>query len=248
MLMVNQLIGFGVGGDSRFPVSAVTFDGTNDYMLRGANLTGIANGKKGIVSFWMKLGGGDGALQCVWETNGTFFEIQRTAGNTIVVQGYNVAGAVRQLILTSTTGYVAASGWFHVLASWDLSITTGHLYINNTNDLAGGSTLINNDLGYSQANHAIGATVAAASKLNADLAEFYFNMAEYLDLSVAGNRAKFISGGKPVDLGATGALPTGTQPIVYVKGPAAAFATNLGSGGNFTVTGTLTNAATSPSD
>lgn len=54
--------------------------------------------------------------------------------------------------------------------------------------------------------------------------------------------------GKPVDLGADGSTPTGTAPGVYLTGGAATFATNLGTAGSFAVTGTLTNAASSPSD
>lgn len=66
-------------------------------------------------------------------------------------------------------------------------------------------------------------------------------------------RRKFISAtGKPVNLGADGSTPTGTAPAIFLRrAPAAAastFATNLGTGGNFAITGTLTNAPTSPSD
>jgi hypothetical protein len=86
-------------------------------------------------------------------------------------------------------------------------------------------------------------------KTNACLAEVYINLAEYVDLSVEANRRKFISSaGKPVNLGASGSVPTGTAPIMYFKGPASAFPTNLGTGGNFTVTGTLTDGSTNPTD
>lgn len=62
-------------------------------------------------------------------------------------------------------------------------------------------------------------------------------------------RRKFISAlGKPVDLGAAGATPTGTAPAVFFSGNAASFGTNKGTGGAFTTTGALTNASTSPSD
>jgi hypothetical protein len=49
-----------------------------------------------------------------------------------------------------------------------------------------------------------------------------------------------------VDLGATGTTPTGAQPLIYM--PAGDPATNAGTGGNFTVTGTLDVSSTSPSD
>ncbi len=62
------------------------------------------------------------------------------------------------------------------------------------------------------------------------------------DISVA-DRRKFISAsGKPVD-------PSGfpSAPMLF-SGDAATFPINQGSGGPFTLTGTLTNASTSPSD
>lgn len=62
-------------------------------------------------------------------------------------------------------------------------------------------------------------------------------------------RRKFISAaGKPVHLGEDGMRPTGTAPVVFMSGNASQFATNRGTGGAFTTSGTLTNAATSPSD
>ena len=64
---------------------------------------------------------------------------------------------------------------------------------------------------------------------------------------------KFINGlGKPVSLGANGQIPTGAPPAIYlslaVGNPASDFATNLGTGGDFTITGALTTAPSSPSD
>lgn len=87
-----------------------------------------------------------------------------------------------------------------------------------------------------------------------DIADFWLapnqNLLTAGDISEA-TRRKFISAnGKPVNLGANGETPTGTAPRVFFKrdGAASTFATNRGTGGAFTLTGTLTNASTSPSD
>ena len=69
-----------------------------------------------------------------------------------------------------------------------------------------------------------------------------------LDIPLA-TRRKFISAsGKPVDLGSDGSAPTGSPPAIFLSGDASEFATNKGIGGAFTVTGTLTDASTSPSN
>jgi hypothetical protein len=54
--------------------------------------------------------------------------------------------------------------------------------------------------------------------------------------------------GKPVNLGTNGQTPTGTIPAMFFSGDASGFPTNQGTGGAFTLTGSLTNASTSPSD
>ena len=88
---------------------------------------------------------------------------------------------------------------------------------------------------------------AANANLNADIAEAWFGLGQFLDLSVIANRRKFRDvSGNPVSLGADGSLPTGTPPAVYFSGNASSFATNRGNGGAFVLTGTLTNASTSP--
>ena len=90
-------------------------------------------------------------------------------------------------------------------------------------------------------------------KLKGFFAEVSFAFGQSLDFSIVSNRRKFLSaGGKPVFLGADGSLPTGTAPIIYQHlddGEAVAnFATNRGTGGDFTITGTLDTGSTSPSD
>ena len=70
------------------------------------------------------------------------------------------------------------------------------------------------------------------------LAEVYFNIKESSYFNPSGITS-FRSGGKPVSLGASGATPTGNSPDVYLKNAAASFGTNSGTGGNLTVTGSL---------
>lgn len=71
----------------------------------------------------------------------------------------------------------------------------------------------------------------------------------YVDFSVEATRLKFRNaGGKPVNLGSDGSIPTGGSPIQYFSGATVDWHTNKGTGGGFTENGTLTTASTSPSD
>lgn len=74
-------------------------------------------------------------------------------------------------------------------------------------------------------------------------AEYYFtNPSSFIDLST--DIGKFYNSGIPVDLGSDGSTPTGTQPLIYVKGPASNVnsGANFGSGGTFSITNTALDA------
>lgn len=83
-----------------------------------------------------------------------------------------------------------------------------------------------------------------------DFADFWFAPNQFVDFSIQANRELFRSAaGKPVYLGASGELPTGTQPSIFLTGDATTFGTNVGTGGTLALTGSaLTNASSSPSD
>ena len=169
------------------------------------------------------------------------------------------SGAGSTYSFTSTTSYTTSTTWRHFLASWDANAAQGakdalaHLYITNANDFTAG---VDNagafSVDYTHTNWAIGAETDGTNKVNMALAEFYFAPGQYLDFSTSANRSKFISNGKPVNLGGTGSLPTGTSPIAYFRllngDGVGKFQTNLGTGGSMETTGTLEIASSSPSD
>lgn len=229
----------------------VSFDGTNDYMSRGAGLTGAADGQKGICSFWVNFTGGDGNFQIIFEDNDQLNNIYRDNSNKLTVSMKNGAG-IGMFGVTSGTTFNAAAGWKHVLISWDGTGSVGTnnaIYVNDTSDatpsLDGGITI-----DYTKTNWGFGHRLTGSLICQMEIADFYLNFGESLDLSSSSNRRKFITAGlRPVDLGSDGSTPTGTQPIVFFKGSSGVpgdFATNLGSGGSFSLTGTLTAAGSNP--
>ena len=239
-------------------VDSADFDGTNDYMTRGADLTGTADSKRGIISYWLRI---DGMISnhCV------LFGATTLAGSTsrfragwgftsttISVLARNAAGT-DILDLTTASLFSTGATWLHFLSSWDLATAGARsIYINDVSDLSE-VTFTNDSIDYTLADWSVGAFASGTSKFNGCVADLYFAPGQYLDFSLVYNRRKFISAsGKPVHLGTTGALPTGTAPIVYQHladaETVADFATNRGTGGNFSITGTLETGSTSPSD
>lgn len=234
-------------------IDAVTFDGTNDYMLRGGALTGAVDGRVGMASFWYQMNGGDAVLQFILRSALGRLILRRGVDNIWTIGLFNAAGT-SSFVINSATAVTAGVGWHHLLASWDTNAIAGakigQIYLDDVSDpgaFTDASAAF--DIDYTDTDYGIGAHTDGTGKLNADVADIYLNFAARLDFSIEANRRKFISAaGKPVGLGTDGSLPTGTAPIVFQKGPAASFATNRGTGGDFTVTGELTDAATSPSD
>lgn len=233
--------------DSGYAVATPpVFDGTNDFMLRGADLTGLSDSKSGIFSCWYRLDGGDASNLYLIHNTATKFYIRRdgTLGYWSIL-GRNAASATRLDMRTAGT-YFQAAGWHHLIMAWDLASSVGHLYVDGVSDKNAGATLTNGTLAYSAADWAVASLTTGGSPFFGALAEYYFAPGQYLDISQAANLAKFRANGRPVSLGTDGSLPTGTAPKIYLKNIYSSFQTNSGTGGNFSVTGTLTASADAP--
>lgn len=237
-------------------VDSADFDGT-DYMTTGAGLSGASDSKSGIISFWMRIDGGDGTFMFVFQgattVGGTTsrFRIRNDSSNKYELIGINAAGTTI-LDIETTTAYTAGATWRHFLASWNLATGTAYLYVNDVSDLTS-TTLTDDSIDYTVADWAVGANAGGLADFDGCIAELYFAPGQFLNFSIVSNRRKFISSsGKPVYLGADGSGPTGTAAICYQHladaEAVANFATNRGTGGDFSITGTLATGSTSPSD
>lgn len=237
-----------LGSGGVYSAVAATFDGTNDYMTRGAGLTGAVDGKKGIFSCWVKISGGANNYRMILDTPSDKVIIYLTNANKFIVRALDPTAVTTLIQLTTINTYSVGAAWHHVLASWDLA-TAGarHLYITDVSDMSV-DVFANNTIDYTVSEWAIGVYNDLSSyKWNGCLSELYFNTVDYLDFSVVANRRKFIdASGAPVSLGADGSTPTGTVPIIYLNNTYNFFDINRGSGGNFTITGALTECADPP--
>jgi len=187
---------------------------------------------------------------CFASSGGTFIFPNRTASGDINIRFRDAGGLDSIFLDTLPTNYTAAAmagTWAHLIASWDGSIPRRQLYVNGVDVMSvGGSTSTNVASKYTATDWAIGSR-PGTSVSQVDMAEFYFNQTVAIDLSVPANVQKFRdASGNAVDLGATGAGPTGAQPILCFTGGVSGWATNKGSGGNFAVAGTFANSPTSP--
>jgi hypothetical protein len=240
------LMGGGTPAVASFTYTSTQFAG--DRLYHTGNLTGIADSKQLLMSIWFKLtsAGDNGSLRQLLNAydGGTNrrVELMITAGDILRIVIRNAASTIIIDETNATGTFTSATGWVHVMASYDLAASKYHLYINGTSN-QNNAVLSDDTIDYNMAGGGAQWDIIGVEDNSREssilLSEYYFTNT-YLDLSISGNRDKFRSGtGHPVDLGADGSTPTGTQPLIYFHNAYGTFGTNLGSGGNFSVNGAL---------
>lgn len=217
------------------PGSAV-FSGT-PYITSGGDLTGISNGNTGLISLWVKFGS-DGSGENFWvsHTGNDEIAFYRRSDNTIWVNIADDSDNVDLFLKTSETVTVA-SGWTHLLVSWDVSAGYSDIYINDVQSSLSLDTTTSGGLDYTHSNHFFFADRLGNDRFNGEVADFWLTVNNTrFELTTESNRRKFISSdGYAVDLGSDGSTPTGTAPLVFFhldRGEAPAnFFANAGTGG-----------------
>jgi hypothetical protein len=242
----------GGGSTSPYVAKAVHFDG-NTY-LDIASLTATDNSLFSFV-VWLRILSADYSGLQLFTVNGQ----TSYTSNAFVGGGSNITSVFDNLDDTSAFKTVVTSGpddaWFCFIGTWDTDFDVGlkkvKVYLGNTD--ANASVVQDADPSFTLTNDGQEFTLAGDT-FNGD--SFIGDMADCrimpgvslfdgtFDIPLATRRLFIDGNGKPVDPAvATAALGT---PCMLFSGDAATFATNQGSGGAFTVTGALTNAATHP--
>lgn len=231
-----------IGG---YSAKGVTFDGTNDYLTHSGAPTGVADGKTGLASFWIKVST-PGSDVYVLSNGGTRFRIRVLTSGLVIFVGLTTS--VSTAVGMQSTASIATGAWKHILAAWDAASSANcKLYVNGSDatDLYSRSDA---NIDYNTGSDwSFCADWNGLNKVAADVADFWLDTAQWLDLTSSTNREKFAKNGRPMYLGQDGSKPTGTAPKIYFKGPASNWGTNAGTGGNFSLTGSLTDASTKPS-
>ncbi len=216
-------------------IPMVKFDGTNDYLNRGAGLTGIADGKTGTVSFWYRPTTVSGSQWILTSTNDNLYLRQSSAHFELTLR--NSTGTYI-FTITSSNDLVVGE-LVHVFVSWDLGNAKGNIYINGV-DKENSLTITNDDIDYTVSNWQIGNRVLLSDISEFEIGQLWFNT-EYVEPTTDIN--EFYDDG-PVSLGSDGSTPTGNQPILFLNNSLATWENNLGTGGNFTEVGGLADAGT----
>ena len=226
-----------IGSTNTCNIFSAVFDG-GDYLSKAGSLTGVSDGNVFLMSFWVKMDGDDVQEYFMHEDNGNL-HITRESDNTIKVVVSGVGGVPRRTIISNDT--LHGDGlWHHVLISVDANTAGASWIYLDGNDMGGVTEDSNGSIDLTPSNWGIGGTAAGSTLFSGKLAEFYWTN-EWLDISIASNREKFRSAsGYPVNLGPTGAVPTGTAAKIYFWKQVTNWDDNQGTGGAFTENGALT--------
>ena len=238
-LLEGQSIAAGTNSNvTGYSPGSVVFSGT-PYITRGADLTGIADGNTGLISAWVKFGS-DGSSEYLWgaTTDNNEIQVYRRSDNTLWVNIQDT-GNNGDLFLKTSETITVASGWTHLLISWDVSAGYSDIYINDSQSSLSLDTTTSGGLDYTHSNHNFFASDSGDSSevFNGEAADFWLTVNQTrFELTTESNRRKFINRyGYAVDLGSDGSTPTGTAPLVFFhldRGEAAtAFFANAGTGG-----------------
>jgi hypothetical protein len=219
-------------GPNQYNAPYSDLDGSADSLSRASDPTGLVDGNAFTLSFNVNFDTVS-APQAIVSVAGGYFVIQLTSSNVLSIVGYTSALAV-VISATVSSAFVIGRN-YQVVMSFDMSSTSKrHICINGQSSTVTYSTYNNANIDWTRNSFRIG----GPDYVNGRLGAVWFNTS-YIDLSVADNLAKFVTGtgidAKPVDLGATGELPTGTSPLIYLPMYGNNAGKNYGTGGDFTV-------------
>ncbi len=224
---------------------ACIYDGTNDYWTRGAALTGITDAKQFTVQFWFDTAN-SGTSMIVMRSDVGRFDVRRESSDRLRFIAKNASNTIICDLQSDST---YASGLHHCVCSVDLSAGTAKMMVDGVDDLQAGAILTDDTIDFTDgSDFGVGANDNGNNNFIGELAAIFFQAGTYQD--VEADITKWYSGGGQVDLGSDGSTPLGVQPILFVNSTAAtlnASGTNLGTGGDGTVTGSLAD-GTDPAD
>lgn len=234
-------------------VDAADFDGTNDNLLRGGGLTGASDSKLVTFVAWIKPVTWSNGLDYVLDLLAGF-TVRAGASNSLEFLARESTAAALNLIAASDNNAITVGAWNCIMFSADMSDTAKrHMYVGDTDVQNTWTTYDDLPINFTVTEVGVGSTASSTNRYDGDQAEVVLATGVYTDFSIEANRRKVIdANGRPVFLGHDGSRLTGTAPIIYLglrNGEAVAnFAVNRGTGGDFSITGALAAASTSPSD
>jgi hypothetical protein len=231
-------------GPNQYNAPYSDLDGSADYLNRTIDLTGAVDGNKATISFCFNLDAFTSSTReifALFRSSSFGFYVRVNSSGQLQSQGLDASNnsLFDVTFLPNGGGAFVANKNYIFTFSVDLSnVSLRHAYINGLPASATWGGYTNGNMDFTTNPVRVGADWTGQARLDGRLGAVWFNTS-YIDLSVPANLAKFVTGtgidAKPVDLGATGQLPTDSSPLIYLPMYGNDAGRNYGTGGNFTV-------------
>ena len=231
--------------------NGVVFDGST-YLTRGAAYSGAADSKLVTIAAMVKLTGTGSDQQILSNRQSASpghpsFVLGRNADNTLYLFGQD--GSTTRLNASTATA-LSTGTWYAILVSFDLANSSNRsVYINDALDSTTWTTYGNFARDFTNTENTVGTNAEGLNTHNfvGELSDVWFDIGRYVDFSVSSNRRLFFNASNAiVDKGTDGSVPFSAAPIAFFSGATASWATNKGTGGGMTTTGTLTTSSSQP--
>ena len=215
---------------------------------KGSALTGVVDGKSGVVSAWVKMPNGGSTRYLFAVASGTVPAPQLFFNTTNAprLSGSNSAGT--QIYQGAGSVNLGTQIWYHLLWSWNLATARNQFALNDVIDTALIATTTNDVINYSVNGPWIASNQGGGSNFNDQTADVQVWLTGDLDIGVQANRRLFIDGvGRAVD--PRWAEMVLGQPVIKLVAPSfSTFYNNVkGTGGTMTLgAGTFSQATSNP--
>ncbi len=228
-------------------MTLTTFDGTNDYLSKNAVLPGVINGSKFTFSVTGALTASDGVVKNIARfgdavgtgSTDSLIDIDRIASNAIRVIVRNTSGTELFRGTTVPNAWRTTNGEVTFSVSIDLDAGRYQVCVENSVIAWASAPVVTvEDIPFvSIIRPFILASLAGTNPVPINHRCTFFHT-DSLDLSDSGNQNKL----KPANIGNKGEGVFGVDARIMLYGPAATIGTNYGTGGNFTLVGSVEDA------
>ncbi len=174
---------------------AVDFDGTNDYLNTGADLTGDADGTQFTFSAFIYANTWPGSTEIIYQAGTSTaigYTISINSSGKLVITG---SSSTPTVLLSATSNFIiSVKTWTHVLISVNLTSTSNRsMYFNDVVDSSvTWTTYTSGTVKQTRASHGVAAISDGTSKTTGRLANLYLDYT-YRDFSIINNRRLFIN-------------------------------------------------------
>ncbi|MGZ3773305.1 MAG: LamG-like jellyroll fold domain-containing protein [Pseudobdellovibrionaceae bacterium] len=251
--VLNGVVAKSSRGPNQYNCAYSKFNGTSQW-LSSTSFLG-ANSNQLTMSLWFNVDSlANGQYLYCSTSNGTqriWLSTEYSGGLRCEMYGGMASGVILWYI---NTPFLVIGRNYHLVFSLDTSNSSNRqVYINGVaKTVTWSGTFDGGNVSCSDINaQAVGAWPGGGGKFTGKIGDIYLNKT-YIDLSVAANLEKFVTGtgvsAMPVSLGASGELPTGSTPVIYLPMFANNSGANLGTIGDFTVNGGPLIGARGPSE